>query len=68
MQDERLSAALGRIERALGRIEAAAARPRANAFDNAELERLRNAHQALRGRVEQAVSQIDRLLASAGES
>ena len=63
MQDERASTALGRIEKALNRIEMAAARQPAPAFDTDELDRLRSAHQTLRGRVEQAVSQIDRLLA-----
>ena len=67
MLDERTSAALGRIEQALTRIEAAAARKPVSAFENEELARLRTAHQTLRGRVEQAVSQIDRLIATAGE-
>lgn len=63
MQDERTSAALGRIERAIERIEMATARQPAASFDSDELNRLRNVHQTLRGRVEQAVAQIDRLLA-----
>ena len=68
MLDERTSAALGRIEQALSRIEAAAVRkPATPSYESEELARLRTAHQTLRGRVEQAVSQIDRLLATAGE-
>ncbi|QPQ55492.1 hypothetical protein IC614_02490 [Allosphingosinicella flava] len=63
MQDERTSAALSRIEKALARIEQASARTPAPSYDNEELTRLRAAHQTLRGRVEQAVGQIDRLLA-----
>ncbi|WP_106639443.1 hypothetical protein [Allosphingosinicella vermicomposti] len=63
MQDERTSVALARIENALSRIETASTRLPASEFDNEELARLRTAHQTLRGRVEQAVSQIDRLLA-----
>ena len=57
--------AIARIERALARIEAASAKqpePR----DDSELRQLREVHQALRGKVEGAISQIDRLLA-AGE-
>lgn len=65
MPDERAILAISRIERALARIEASAARPGPAA--NAELERLRNAHQALRGRVEGAISHIDRLLESRRE-
>jgi hypothetical protein len=65
MADESAIKAIGRIERALARIEAAAAgkpQPR----DDSELRELREVHQALRGKVEGAISQIDRLLA-AGE-
>jgi hypothetical protein len=62
MRDERSLAAIQRIERALNRIEAAANKappPR----DDAELKQLREVHQALRGKVEGAITQIDRLLA-----
>ncbi|MEA3032918.1 MAG: hypothetical protein QOH86_934 [Sphingomonadales bacterium] len=59
MGDEKAFAAVGRIERALARIEAAAARPAAP--DGA----LREAHEALRGKVETAIRQIDQLLMSA---
>jgi hypothetical protein len=61
MKDERAMQAIARIESALARIEAAAGKippPR----DDAELRRLREVHQALRGKVEGAISQIDRLL------
>jgi hypothetical protein len=62
MGDEKALAAVGRIERALARIEAAAARaPDPSAPDEA----LRDAHEALRGKVETAIRQIDQLLMSA---
>lgn len=64
MADERAMQALERIERALARIEEATGRappPR----DEGELIKLREVHQALRGKVEGAISQIDRLLATA---
>ena len=59
-----------RIERALARIEAAARRPQpaGNADDSGELERLRDAHQTLRSRVEGAIGQIDRLLETEGQA
>ena len=60
MGDEKALAAVGRIERALARIEAAASRP-SPASDGA----LREAHEALRGKVETAIRQIDQLLMSA---
>ena len=63
MADERAMFALGRIERALARIEAAAGRAPAAANDG-ELQELRQAHQALRGRVEGAIAQIDHMLAA----
>ena len=63
MADERALAAIRRIEQALARIEAVSARPRpASAADPEELRQLRDVHQALRGRVEGAIGQIDRLL------
>ena len=64
MSDERAVAALERIERALNRIETAgSARPAASApADDGELRALRDAHDALRGKVEGAIAQIDRLL------
>jgi len=64
MKDERSLRAIERIENALARIEGAATRgpsPR----DDSELRELREVHQALRGKVEGAISQIDRLLATA---
>ncbi|HEX8215440.1 MAG TPA: hypothetical protein VF582_08230 [Allosphingosinicella sp.] len=66
MPDERAIIAISRIERALARIESAAARSRGAPADG-ELEQLRQAHQALRGRVEGAITHIDGLLASRGE-
>ncbi len=58
--------AMERIERAIARIEAAAAAPRPGSRDDGELQQLREAHQALRGHVEGAIAQIDRLLANGG--
>jgi hypothetical protein len=62
MGDQRALDAIGRIERALARIEVSARRPPPPTTDAAELERLRGAHQALRGRIEGAIGQLDRLL------
>ncbi|HEX8380260.1 MAG TPA: hypothetical protein VF619_06915 [Allosphingosinicella sp.] len=63
MAQEKLSGALDRIERALARIEAAATRiPDASGEGGAELDGLRQAHEALRGKVQGAIHQIDRLL------
>jgi hypothetical protein len=56
-------AAVERIERALARIEAVADKV-PPARNEEELRRLREVHQALRGKVEGAISQIDRLLAT----
>ena len=67
MPDERAILAVSRIERALARIEAALERRPASVEGSAELEQLRRQHQALRERVQGAVSQIDQLLASRGE-
>ena len=63
MKDERAEKAIQRIENALARIDAAATNkpPR----DDSDLRELREVHQALRGKVEGAISQIDRLLATA---
>jgi hypothetical protein len=68
MPDERAILAISRIERALARIEGAAGRTHGAPADDGELEQLRQAHQALRGRVEGAISHIDQLLASRGEA
>ena len=66
MSDHRASEAIGRIERALARIEAAATKvPQQAPRDDSDLRQLREVHQALRGKVEGAISQIDRLLAEA---
>jgi hypothetical protein len=63
MAQEKLSGALDRIDRALARIEAAASRmPAGSPEGGAELEELRQAHEALRGKVQGAIRQIDRLL------
>jgi len=63
MSDDRALKAVGRIEQALDRIEAAATAQQPPT-DNEELRRLREVHQALRGRVEGAISDIDRMLAA----
>ena len=72
MSEERALAAVERIERAIARIEAAAERGPASATGSQshepELRRLREVHQALRGRVEGAIAQIDRLLEAAPDT
>ncbi|HEX8262731.1 MAG TPA: hypothetical protein VF547_07645 [Allosphingosinicella sp.] len=66
MGQERVEAAIGRIERGLARIERAAARvpTPAEPADGA----LREAHEALRGRVREALTQLDGLIAAAERS
>jgi len=66
MGDTRALDAIARIERALARIEASARNSSHSSSDPAELTALRDAHQALRARVEGAIGQIDRLLESEG--
>jgi hypothetical protein len=69
MADQRALDALARIERALTRIEAASSRARAGgAESSAELEKVREAHRALRSRVEGAIGELDRLLETEGQS
>ena len=61
--------AIARIERALARIETSARTSAAHSTDmadTAELSALRDAHRALRTRVEGAIGQIDRLLEDGG--
>ena len=65
MSDERSTQAIERIQQALARIERAASHLQAGQRDDGELMRLRDTHKALRGKVEGAISQIDRLLAGA---
>jgi hypothetical protein len=67
MGDARALDAIARIERALARIEASARKPGEQGAETAELTQLRDAHQALRARVEGAIGQIDRLLESEGD-
>ena len=64
MGQERLSDALSRIERAIARVEAAAAREPAQPC--IEDSALREAHETLRGKVESAIAQLDRLLEPEG--
>jgi len=66
MGDTRALDAIARIERALARIEGSARTPTAESADPAELTALRDAHRALRARVEGAIGQIDRLLEDGG--
>jgi hypothetical protein len=63
MGQDRVELAIGRIESALQRIESAAARTSAAAptDDGA----LREAHEALRGRVREALAQLDGLIEAA---
>jgi len=67
MNDQRARAAMARIERALDRLEAAQSTPDSSARERDEVERLRTAHQMLRGRVESAIGELDRLLADGHE-
>ena len=66
MGDARAQDAIARIERALARIEASARTPAPDSTETAELAALRDAHQALRARVEGAIGQIDRLIEDGG--
>ena len=69
MADQRALDALARIERALTRIEGASTRARTGgAESSAELEKVREAHRALRSRVEGAIGELDRLLETEGQS
>ncbi len=65
MYEDAALAAIDRIERALARVEAAAGRRAAAPRPEPELRQLREVHEALRGRVEGAIAQIDRLIATA---
>jgi hypothetical protein len=66
MGDERVIELIGRIDRALARIEAAARPPAPSQAptDDGRAAALEEAHRALRTRVEGAIAQIDRLIAS----
>ncbi|HEX8401680.1 MAG TPA: hypothetical protein VF628_08250 [Allosphingosinicella sp.] len=66
MSDDRALHAIDRIERAFARIEAATNRAGPAPRDDSDLVQLRHTHQALRGKVEDAIAQIDRLLATEG--
>ena len=63
MGQERVESALGRIERAIARIECASARASASA--EASDNGLRQAHEALRRRVREALAELDGLIAVA---
>jgi uncharacterized membrane protein YccC len=66
MSSERAYQAMERIERAITRLEQAASGHRPAQAEDGELQQLREVHQALRGQVEGAIAQIDRLLANGG--
>ncbi|HEX8225576.1 MAG TPA: hypothetical protein VF605_17330 [Allosphingosinicella sp.] len=66
MGQDRAESAIERIERALARIEHATARA-AVSSDSANGE-LKEAHEALRGRVRDALTQLDGLIAAAERS
>ena len=66
MGDARAQDAIARIERALARIEAASRKATSSSSDPAELTALREAHRALRARVQGAIGQIDLLLEGGG--
>ncbi len=63
MGQNRLEQAIGRIESALARIETAAAR--ASASEASSDGDLRDAHETLRGRVREALAQLDGLIDAA---
>jgi hypothetical protein len=63
MGQDRVEQAIGRIERALARIESAAGR--ASASEASTDGALRDAHEALRGRVREALTQLDHLIETA---
>lgn len=66
MGQERVNAALDRIEKALSRIEAAASARAGRDAGGADGDgsAVREAHLRLRGKVESAIGEIDRLLES----
>ncbi|HEX8308230.1 MAG TPA: hypothetical protein VF645_07405 [Allosphingosinicella sp.] len=66
MGQDRVEQAIGRIESALGRIEAAAGRASASGASEASADgALREAHETLRGRVREALAQLDGLIEAA---
>ena len=63
---DRVTVALDRMDKALTRLESAAqGRDSPVMTDDAELTHLRSVHDKLRGRVETAIAQIDRILETA---
>ena len=74
MSDQRALQAIDRIEQAFARVEAATRAGRQlspgtqpdSSPDADQLLRLRETNHALRGKVEDAIAQIDRLLATQG--
>ncbi|HEX8625086.1 MAG TPA: hypothetical protein VF782_08400 [Allosphingosinicella sp.] len=63
MGQDRVEQAIGRIESALARIETAAAR--GSASEASSDGALTEAHEALRGRVREALAQLDGLIEAA---
>ena len=67
MGQDRVTSALARIDAALARLEAAGTRPSADgASADGELDGLREAYRSLRGKVEGAVGELDRLIGERG--
>jgi hypothetical protein len=63
MSEDRLSAALARIEKACARAEAAISSPsRGGEADPARVAQLEARHARLRERVEEAIGELDQLL------
>jgi hypothetical protein len=66
MGNDRVVSAIARIERALARVEAAVSgQPARTLFETSDGHPLQARHQALRGKVEGAISRIDSLIQSA---
>jgi hypothetical protein len=67
MGQDRAMQAISRIEQALARLEQSASRRPPAPVDDSELLALRQSHRMLRGKVEHAIGEIDRLLAAGDE-
>lgn len=65
MSNERLVAAIDRIERALARVEAVAQRPAAAADQEPAFSALQTRHLALKSETQVAIAELDRLISAA---